>query len=364
MQWCRWAKLKRMWPLLLILSVLTLRFLLKTFPSLAELYSTWLFPLLSLPWLLLNRILPLSLGFILVLATTLLGAFALMKLFYLIFQAIRQKSWAGLRRFAYLGLALFSVLLTLYFLMHGFHYLRPSLAQRLQLDLHPRQVEDLEAVTRSLMVKASEARRQVPTKADGQLEEELSRAAYLRLADESPLSWTGVAVRPKLVPLSHYWSYTETTGMYMPFVAEANVNALPPIDEFLFTALHEIAHVRGIAREDEANFWAYYTGIRHSNSLYRYAAHASAYLYCRQALWQVAPERAEQLDQEMPTGLRLDLGQRHHFWKQYEGAVAEAANQVNDQFLKANGEDRGVQSYGEVVDLLLAYELSEQNGKR
>ena len=37
------------------------------------------------------------------------------------------------------------------------------------------------------------------------------------------------------------------------------------------------------------------------------------------------------------------------------GRVNDAASKVYDSFLKSNGESRGVQSYGTVVDMLMAY---------
>ncbi|MCI8454298.1 MAG: DUF3810 domain-containing protein, partial [Lachnospiraceae bacterium] len=36
-----------------------------------------------------------------------------------------------------------------------------------------------------------------------------------------------------------------------------------------------------------------------------------------------------------------------------EGKTAEVANQVNDVYLKANGQAEGIKTYGRVVDLML-----------
>mgnify|MGYP002918472307 FL=1 len=50
-----------------------------------------------------------------------------------------------------------------------------------------------------------------------------------------------------------------------------------------------------------------------------------------------------------------DLRQNSAYWAAFEGPVNDAASKVYDSFLKSNGESRGVQSYGTVVDMLMAY---------
>ena len=39
----------------------------------------------------------------------------------------------------------------------------------------------------------------------------------------------------------------------------------------------------------------------------------------------------------------------------YDGAVAEVSNKVNDTYLKANGQEDGVESYDRMVDLIVGY---------
>ena len=46
--------------------------------------------------------------------------------------------------------------------------------------------------------------------------------------------------------------------------------------------------------------------------------------------------------------VRADLNANNQFWEQYEGQIAEVSNQINDSYLKANGQTDGVQSYDPV----------------
>ena len=50
-----------------------------------------------------------------------------------------------------------------------------------------------------------------------------------------------------------------------------------------------------------------------------------------------------------------DLEANNQFWDRYEGKVADAAEAVNDTYLKANRQEHGVASYGMVVDLMLGW---------
>ncbi len=48
----------------------------------------------------------------------------------------------------------------------------------------------------------------------------------------------------------------------------------------------------------------------------------------------------------------------HEFWRRYEGPVSMAVSHVNDRYLRAMQVPGGVQSYGTVVELLMALDES------
>ncbi|MFA9381199.1 MAG: DUF3810 family protein, partial [Acetanaerobacterium sp.] len=52
--------------------------------------------------------------------------------------------------------------------------------------------------------------------------------------------------------------------------------------------------------------------------------------------------------------IKADYADYNLFWAQYQGAVSEVSVSVNNAYLKANSQADGVQSYGRMVDLLLA----------
>ena len=56
-----------------------------------------------------------------------------------------------------------------------------------------------------------------------------------------------------------------------------------------------------------------------------------------------------------------DMRANNAFWDRNEGAVAEAADQANDAFLKAGGVSEGVKSYDLVVDLITEFEINRRH---
>ena len=73
------------------------------------------------------------------------------------------------------------------------------------------------------------------------------------LADEYPQfkSWY-----PYPKPLIHprLLSVQQLTGVYSPFTVEANYNSEIPAYNIPHTICHELSHLKGYMREDEANF--------------------------------------------------------------------------------------------------------------
>ncbi len=77
----------------------------------------------------------------------------------------------------------------------------------------------------------------------------------------------------KPVLVSEILSYMHITGVYSFFTGEANINVNFPDYTTPYTAAHEMAHQRGIAREDEANMVAFLVCIGSNDSYIRYSAY-------------------------------------------------------------------------------------------
>jgi len=163
---------------------------------------------------------------------------------------------------------------------------------------------------------------------------------------------------PKAVLFSEGLSYLQISGIYSPFTIEANYNCDMPASNIPFAICHELAHLSGYAREDEANFTAYLACLEDGDVNFRYSGLFNAIIYVLNALYgEVGPAEYRELYNELPLQVRRDLQQNSNYWQSFAGRVAKISEDVNDFYLKANNQPEGVKSYGRMVDLLLAYYL-------
>ena len=178
--------------------------------------------------------------------------------------------------------------------------------------------------------------------------------AMTDLAEEYP-DMKGYYPHPKPVCVSEILSYQNLSGVYSPFTIEANYNADMVDYNIPFTMCHELSHLRGFMQEEEANFIAFLACIGSDNRDFEYSGYLTGWVYCMNALRRADAEEWQQVREWLDEAAEADLRENSRFWEYYDGAVAEVSDKVNDTYLKANGQSEGVQSYGRMVDLIIAY---------
>ncbi len=168
----------------------------------------------------------------------------------------------------------------------------------------------------------------------------------------------GYYPRPKGLLISEILSYQHLTGIYSPFTIEANYNADMTAYNIPFTMCHELSHLRGFMREDEANYIAYLASSNSDNTEFRYSGALMAWIYSTNLLYDYDKEAYWRLHDSLDMRALEDLEKNTAFWKRYEGKISEVSDKVNDTYLKANKQTDGVESYDRMVDLLMAEFLS------
>lgn len=169
----------------------------------------------------------------------------------------------------------------------------------------------------------------------------------------------GAAFKPKPLKLSKGLSYMGYTGFFFPFTGEANLNTDGPKAYIPVTVAHELAHQRGVAAEDEANFVAVLACMEHDDPIYRYSAALLAYVELANALYSADYDLWHECYSTICDEARADMSANSAYWKQFDGPVQEASDKIYDNFLKSNKQELGLRSYGACVDLLVAYYLDE-----
>ncbi len=152
------------------------------------------------------------------------------------------------------------------------------------------------------------------------------------------------------------------TGFTLSLTGEAAVNPQIPVVSLPFTMCHEMAHRMSIATESDANLAAFLACQANSSIEYQYSAYFMAYKYCYNAILRLGTSAAQDAAHRLRSGLgenfSNDLISYNNFFAEKKNETATAvADTVNDSYIKVNGDDRGVASYGEVCDLLVSWHI-------
>ena len=259
--------------------------------------------------------------------------------------------WRGIRWAA----ASASFLYAGFILAWGLNYRRPPLAQRLGWPVEAPRVEELRGLCGELVPQVNALRAEATP--DPDLGRVAARASegYRRLGPALhpavPVMRTS-PVKPAL--LSRLMSRALTWGMVIPWTHEALVSRETPIPAVPFTICHEMAHQRGVAREDEANFVGYVAARAHPDPDFRYSAQRFALHELLRQLARTDPAAARQFLERLDPAVREDDRREAEWFRSRISAFSRAQGRVYDGYLKSQGQREGIRSYGRVVDLLLA----------
>lgn len=323
-------------------------------------YSTKLYYWMIRPYSLFTGLFPFSLAELIVVGTISLIIYQAVRAIVL-FKKGRRNFFKGLFKKS-VKLAFFLVSIYLVFnLMWGLNYSRETFAEISGLPVEPASINELAELALHLTHWANDLRGQVTedeenvtTLPDG-IRDMFDRAhlGYEKASEIYP-ELGGRYGRPKGVILSHFWSYTGISGVFFPFTAEANVNIKLPHFMLPSVTAHEMAHQRGFAREDEANYIAYLTCTLHPDRDFQYSGVISALTSTMNTLHKYDRETWREIRARYSEEVNHDLKAWQDYIDRYEGPVKQVSTRVNNTYLKANRQKDGVRSYGRMVDLLLA----------
>ena len=365
-------KYKRIFLLLLV----PISFLLILLAKHSTFFAEYIFALRIYKWIsqivsLIIGILPFSLAEILFISLPIVILVAMVRF---IIGMVKDKGNRGIRVLKGIlnVLCVFSVLLFTFVITGGINYYRYTFSHYSNLEIRDSSVLELLELTESLAIQANEIRSNVPqTDEEGVFQLSVSTSELGKLAnqafDELSKDYPvlgGSYGAPKPILLSPLMSHTETTGIFIPFTMEANVNVAVPHYTIPATMLHEMAHLRGFMREDEANFIAYMASMKSDNIEIQYSGIMMALVYAGNALYDQDPTLYFQVRNQYSEEVRKDVRASAAYWSQFRDTViSTVSNKMNDTYLKANNQADGVQSYGRMVDLLIAnyYKMNKGN---
>ena len=158
-------------------------------------------------------------------------------------------------------------------------------------------------------------------------------------------------VEPKAVALSVPMSYLGITGIYFPFTGEANVNVNIPSYTLPVTMAHEMAHAKGVARENEANVAAYVLCITAEDPYLQYSGLMNAAAVMLNSLPE---DEYRELRARLSPEILQEYSNASAHYAEYDGWLDSLSSFFNDLFLKSNGVEGGTRSYGQTAQSLVA----------
>lgn len=338
-----------------------LKYILSLYPEIVEkIYSSIFYAATGQIISKLFSVFPFSAAEIGLIAIILLVLFMIIKV---IAQIIKNREYGFmlLKKYFFDIITAVCIMYFLFLCLWGFNYQREPFSTIANLDVHDATVSELYNVCEDIINRANNLRAKVAEDNSGCMYipggfKSVSERALYGYSKASTIypELKGSFSNPKPVIFSTALSYSGIAGVFCPFTGEADVNVSQPDSMLPNTACHEMAHQRGFAREDEANYISYFVCSINPDYDFQYSGMLSALINCMNALYKHNPALYKKLSLKYSPGVTRDLRQNNLYWQRYQGPVQEFADKINDTYLKSNFQQDGVYSYGRMVDLIIA----------
>ena len=353
--------LKRLWVVVLLPLGLLVIGAARASEAFCDFYAKTVYPFISGALNFLFSMTEVSVAQILIIAFAAFMAFyTLTTVIALIFKTERLK-----RLFSFLAnvFCMASIIFFIFSVTCGVNYYRRSFAEEEGITVEKSAPEELSALFDDIVLRLNAAEEEFngitrSFRNNAELAEE-----YMEALSEKYPSLSGDYGPPKEVNFFGWMSFSKITGFFFPFTYEANVNNTIPKISLPATMCHELAHVRGHMREDEANYIAYLACVESGDAEFAYSGLMLAYSYTASAIYSENPEAYAEISAKLSDSVKKDIAEKNEYWRKYDGIIADISDTVNDTYLKVNNRPEGVKSYGMMVDLLLAEYRAKTNAE-
>ena len=256
-----------------------------------------------------------------------------------------------------------SVFYFCFYLFWGLNYSRSPVSKTMLLQKETFDIEQLEQVTEKLLKRTLDLQERlvendslpviVPHTKDEILK--LTKNGYDNLAQKfEQFRYTRSSLKPSLFSLP--LTYMGFSGYFNPLSGEAQVDHLIPKITLPFTSSHEVAHQLGIASESEANFIGFLAAAHHEDPYFQYAGYLLVLRYALLDINRYDKELFQTYIDRLPEGIVKNIRESDNFWRKYENPFEPLFKVFYDNYLKYNQHKDGLESYNQIMDLLISYE--------
>ncbi|TLX77721.1 DUF3810 domain-containing protein [Labilibacter sediminis] len=338
---------KKYFLFILALITLLVLFLFKSYPLLAErIYSNGIYPVVAAFLSSVSRLFPFSLDDFFYLGLILLFCLGIVLL------VLRRIS---LGSFLFRIAQLLAMVFVLFYWSWGFNYYRADVHTRMELHKNLPDTEVFIEVFEDIIEQANNSYVDYCILNHDELDSCIE-ASFSQISDELKLKYSQGYRRVKEITLSSWFAKATILGYYGPFFNEVHINSyLTGLDVPVVMA-HEKAHQFGITGEAEASFYGWLVCVKSNQNFVRYSGWMYAldyFLFESRDL----PNRKELIEKIRPEVIE-DLKYRYQYWHNWRNEKMDrVARKMNDVYLKTNGVESGIDDYGDMVQLIVDYQL-------
>ncbi len=251
-----------------------------------------------------------------------------------------------------------------YFAFHlfwGLNYYRLPLHVTLELK-NNYNTEELVSVTRKLIKKSNELHIRITKNDYVKVEMPFSKNELLNKTtngyDALAKIYSHLKYTPSSIKLSLYslpLTYMGFSGYLNPFTNEAQIDGLIPLYKYPTTVCHEKAHQLGYAAENETNFIGCLAAIHNEDIYFKYSGYIFALRHCLNEIFRRDEGCYEELAETINKGIFKNYQESYDFWMSYQNPLEPLFKITYGNFLKANNQKKGIESYSYAVALFVNY---------
>ncbi len=347
------------WIIIGLITILV-RIILGFFPKIIEtVYSRGLF--LSIRWIIDNTTarLPFPMFYLLIIAFLFVVEFAFRQ-WYILWQN-KQLSFAkiGLSIGNFLGFVIFFFLI-----LWGFNYGRESVESQLNLNTQTLNLNQIIEETEKATLDINQSRQLIPNSDTFALSNtdlpnnlvDTMRQLLVKVLRDYNYPTTG-KVQGRLIVPKGLLMRLGASGIYLPWIGEGNIDASLHATQLPFTIAHELAHGYGFGDEGSCNFWAYLACLESNNAMIQYSGKLTYWRYIASEYKYFQPEAYEIFRaNNLSRGVYNDLEAIYTNREKYP-TIIPFQNEAYDTYLKFQGVEEGIESYGRMVLLVNAWKV-------
>lgn len=247
-----------------------------------------------------------------------------------------------------------------YLWLWGIDYRSSSFADRTGFETHALSAGELRSAAEFFTARAMQCADTVQRDENGAFSVDIgtifdeSGSVYDNLERRFPVL-EAVSRRPKAMVASRIMSRMGFTGVFFPYTAESNINVDCTRAFIPCTVAHELSHQRGVYSEQEANFLGVTASVISDIPDYVYSGYLTGSVYLMNALYSADKEAWREVYATFKGPFLTDWRLNSEYWSSMQSPVTDASEKIYDTYLRANGQQKGIKSYGACVDMIVAY---------